>query len=402
MKLNYEQKDASSQFFILSLALLNIILSFDGYMYFAASEQIIEFFKITTPQIDNITKANYAGVLVGSFLLSKYINQYNKKYLLLLGMLSYVISKIICVLTTSFEFVVFCNFVAGIANSFPPAIIVLLLLQRYPDDKTTNTLLILDILTYGVSLTMPLLTAYLVEHYGWKVSFIFPSLLGIISFISTYYFIHDLDSNSKNSSEGISFKELISTYWKMLKNLKFVTFVLIASLPWITSNLRQVSVPILTDEFHISLIKFSFAKEILLVVNIIFAFLTIKLTERRGLDYTSNLGFIVLIAGVIFFGFASYIKIQFILFLATVISIAGENLAIGFSVRAISCLSKEYQGSASSFLVMANSLLIVRSTTLSQRFFNDTILTNAMLMLCYIIISIILYVIVMRKENKVN
>ena len=85
----------------------------------------------------------------------------------------------------------------------------------------------------------------------------------------------------------------------------------------------------------------------------IFALITLRLTEKRGLEYTTNLGFIILIIGVIFFNFACYIKISFILFLAIVVLIAGENLVIGFAVRAISCVSKEYQGIASSFIVMA-------------------------------------------------
>lgn len=71
----------NNHLFILSLAMLNIIIAFDGYMYFAASPEIIDYFHVETQQIDNITKANFAGILIGSFILSLIINKFNKKHL---------------------------------------------------------------------------------------------------------------------------------------------------------------------------------------------------------------------------------------------------------------------------------------------------------------------------------
>lgn len=317
-------------------------------------------------------------------------------------MIVFILSKISCVLTSSFNILVLCNFLGGMANSFPPTVIVLLLLQRYSDDITNNKLLFLDMLGYSVSLLMPMLTDYMIDHYGWKTSFIFPSALGILSFLATYNFIEDLELPDKDYQKNISIKELLLKYLSLFKNLKFIAFVMIACLPWVTSTLRQVSIPILLDDLHVSLLKFTYAKEVIIIANIICAFLTIKLNNKRGLNFTTDAGFLTLIFGVILFTISSYFENPRFIFLATLVIVAGENLVVGFVVRAISSLSKEKQGIASSFIVMVGSILAIRAATLSQRFFDKEMLPNALLMVYYVIIAIILFIVVYYKERKLK
>lgn len=392
----------NSHLFILSLAILNIIIAFDGYMYFAASTEIINYFHIETQQIDNITKANFSGILLGSFLLSAIINKYNKKHLLLFAMSIFIAAKISCVLTSNFQIVIISNFFSGIANSFPPTVIVLLLLQRYSDDLTNNKLLVLDMLVYAVSLMMPILTKYMIDHYGWRVSFIFPSTLGILSFITTYIFIHDLELPDKNTKENITTKTLCLKYFSLFKNIKFITFVLIACLPWITAILRQISIPILLNDEGVSLLKFTYAKEIIIIINIICAFMTIKLTNSKGLNFTTNTGFIALMTGVALFTISSYFENPRLIFFSTLVIVLGENLVVGFAVRAISSLDKVNQGLASSFIVMVGSILSIRATTFAQKFYDHEMLPNALVMLYYSAIAITLFTIVYYKDKQTN
>lgn len=403
MKINLSSESKiGHHFFLLSLAVLNIIITFDDYMYFAASPQITAFYKILPQDIDNLTRANLYGVLFGSIFISFKIHKHNKKYLLLSAMLTFILCKVISISTHNFNVVVLASFISGIANSFPPTLIVLLLLQRYSDDVTNNKLLTLEVITYSASLAMPMITAFLITDYSWKMSFIFPSILGVISFILTYNFIVDKEIINHEETNKISFKDIFANYFYLARNLKFITFVFIASLPWITEILKLLSIPILLENMHVSLIKFSYAKEVITIANILFALLAIKITNSKGVVFSSNLGFIVMILGVFLFTLATLQTHSKLLLPTTLIVIMGENMLVGFNVRAITSISKSYQKVAASFIVMINSFTTIRATKLSQDFYNGKLSTNALLMDYYVLIAIFLFLVVVYKDRKLT
>ncbi|WP_150468300.1 Bcr/CflA family efflux MFS transporter [Francisella sp. SYW-9] len=187
--------------------------------YIPAFGSISSFFQIDV-SILSITISTYLiGFGVGMVFWGALSDRFGRKNILIIGMLIYVLSTILCSFTHNFDMLIFMRFMQGLGDS-PAAIAASAILKDcYRGQKLIKMMATMAMIFMIAPIVAPIIGSVIIYMTGrWQDIFHFLTIYGIILVIISFTIPETLMSKNRSKSLPYSFK----VYFKHLINPPFI------------------------------------------------------------------------------------------------------------------------------------------------------------------------------------
>lgn len=195
--------------------------------YIPAFGNIGDFFQVDV-SILSITMSTYLiGFGVGMFFWGALSDRFGRKNILIIGMLIYILSTILCSFTHDFDTLIFMRFVQGLGDSPAAVAAAAILKDCYRGQKLMKMMATMVMVFMIAPIVAPIIGSMIIYTTGsWQDIFHFLTIYGIILLIITLIIPETLFSQNKSKSLLSSFK----IYFKHLINIPFIAASLVGGL----------------------------------------------------------------------------------------------------------------------------------------------------------------------------
>ena len=377
--------------------MMYIALCAEADMYVPAFPQMIEYFGVAENKIQLILSINFAGLCVSGLVTGPLSDSYGRRKVLLGGLVLFVISSAGCVFTSDFISMLFWRLLQGISASVPMVIGAAAFFDKYSAEKAGKLIGIVNSVISASMAGAPIVGAWVSEIFNWRANFVVILALAIITFIGTYLFIEE--TLPQNKRKPFSLPAIGKDYVKLSKSMKYICYVLITNFPItaIVVYIANLSV-ILINHMNMDLVTFSYYQASTMTTFIIFSLLSVRLIDKKGMDYTKNLGFILMTIGSV--GIFAISKIDHsnvnVICISMAFIAAGGAIMIGpFAMKAIS-MFEGMNGTSLAMMTAIRQFLAAGTVICSELFFDGTIVPVATIIFIYAIVCVICYWVVER------
>lgn len=210
----------TKQLIVLLIANLATVSATDIYLpslpqltiFFNASENLVQ---LTLPMY-------LLGSLFAAPLLGTLSDHFERKSVLLIGMLIFILGSTLCMYSVNLPMLIVSRFVQGMGAIVTPVVGWALLQDLYPSDKSAKVVAWMGSIISIGPLVAPALGGVIDTHLGWQATFLFSLILGLISFMSLV--ITSFESKSSRHQNVISIVSTLSTYLTILKHKRFLSY----------------------------------------------------------------------------------------------------------------------------------------------------------------------------------
>ena len=393
---------AASSFALLTLVIIMYIaLCAEADIYVPAFPQMIQSFGVQENQIQLILSINFAGLCIAGLAAGPLSDSYGRRKILLSGLLLFVIGSAGCVCATEFNTMLFWRLIQGIAASVPMVIGCAVIVDKYPQEKTSQLIGVLNSVISAAMAGAPIAGAWISQAFNWRANFIVILGLALISFVGTLLFIEEtLPSIKRNSFNILS---ICKDYAKITKSLEFICYTLIAMFPFtvIVVYIANLSV-ILINHMGMSLEYFSYYQATTMGTFIVFSLASVKFINKKGIDFTQNLGGILALIGSIGIFYISQVNptnVNLICVSMAFIAAGGAMIVGIFGMKALS-IFPSMNGTATAMMTAFRQLLAAGLVILSEILFDGTIVPVAMIIFGYAVVTTICYFLVYSQKPR--
>ncbi len=388
--------------FVLSglVILIYILVCAEADIYVPAFPQMIKYFNIAENEIQLVLSLNFFGLCIASLISGPLADSFGRRSIILSGLFLLMVSSIILVCVSNFKILLFWRFIQGLSAAVPMVCAGAMIFDKFSGDRASKLIGFLNAVITAAMALAPVVGAYISEAFNWRANFIVVMILSIISFIGFLLLIQEsLDSKLKRK---FNFPSILKDYCTVMKSAKFICYVLIACFPFITIIVYITNLSIIfINHLGIDLSIYSYYQATTMGTFVIFSLLSVKLIEKKGIDFTKNLGGIVSIIGSLGLFFTSLIDHTSVLFICASMAIlaAGGSMMTGvFGMKALS-IFPQMNGTALAACTAIRLFMISLFVSLSEVFFDGTIMPIAFLIMAYTISVLIFYGLLRLKEK---
>lgn len=386
--------------YIMLLSIMTIFLESENDLYIQSFPQLIKFFNIQEAETDYIIRFNLIGLFFSSIISGPLSDVFGRRKILIIGLLLYVIGSLGCYFSSEFKYLLFWRFIEGLTGSTLLIVGWLIIFDKSSMNEAGKLSgLVEGSATVFIGL-MPLIALWISKIFNWHAVFLFISFTIIAALIISLICVKE--TLPVNKRKKFDLKNICSIYWKLLKNTQFMSFVIIYSIPcaiWVLyfSNASIIFI----DHLGLSRDKFTYYQSASSWIYIVFSFLSIKIIDKKGLQYTSTLGFIIFIVGCIamfIFSLNNENNIHMIS-ISMLIIVTGHALTNVFLLRAVEMFPEE-EATAISLSTTIGIIVTARTIFWSQEFFNDTILPTIIIIFVAAVLSIIFFTMSYNRSEQ--
>ncbi|MGB4191502.1 MAG: MFS transporter [Rickettsiales bacterium] len=400
-----EKSKPQDVLFLTMLVIISVISGLDTNIYIQFFPQIIKYFHIEEKNAEYIIRFSLAGALVSGLIIGPLDDSYGRKKIFIGGLLLYSISSFSCFISQNFESLLFWRFIQGASKSSLIIVGWIIAFDIFSMNKSGKVLGFVRGISTLILAIIPLFFFYISNLVGWHNVFLSMVVLSLVSLIIAILFVNETHPVDKRKK--FSFIEALQQYSKLIKNFNFIAYIIIYSAASGIYNIYFSNASIIyVENLMMTKQEFSMYQTINAAIYIIFSFLSIRLIENKGIDYTKNIGFLLFIIGCLaMFIFSEENKTNYhnIFNFMMVVSMGGA-LMNGFLLKAIN-IFPESRGTCMSFNNLVATIFSARAIFWSQKLFDGTILPTTTIILICAIVTIILFIILQYREKlkeKIN
>lgn len=212
----------SSNWILLSLAISAFAIGSTEFISVGLLPLLTRSFGISLSQGGMTVSLYAAGITVGAPVLALLTNRWNRKYLLLAIMVTFLIGNLLAATAPTFGILLAGRIIAALAHGIFMAIASLIAADVVAPQKRASAIAVMFTgLTLATVTGVPLGT-FIGEHLGWRASFLFLILLGLVGLITNALLVpRDLPLPRPTSVKGI---------WRILKQPQLLLILIITAL----------------------------------------------------------------------------------------------------------------------------------------------------------------------------
>ena len=391
------------QFILVSMVILMYIcVCAEADMYVPAFPQMIEYFKIDESKIQQILVINFIGLCISSIIVGPLSDSYGRRIVTLSGLSLFMISSIILVTLDDFNAVIFWRFIQGVAAAIPMVCSGAMIIDKYSGKSSQLVGAINAVITAAMAIA-PMVGAFISEKFDWRANFICIMILSIMAFLG--FLLTVKESLASNLRRPLNLKAIFKDYITVLSSLKFNTYMLLACSPFITILVYIFNLSVIfVNHLGMKLEVYSLAQASTMTSFVIFSLLSIKLIAKKGVDFTKNIGAVLLFLGAFGLFITSLVDhtdaIIICVFMA-ILAAGGSFMAGTFGMQALG-IFPQINGVAMAACTSMRLLLISLFVYLTEVFFNGTIIPVALIIFAYVLSAFGLYILLLVKEKAAH
>lgn len=195
---------------------------------------------IYIPSLPSVAEAFQANqdivqISVGSFLIASGFSnliygilsdQVGRKPILLIGMILFLLSTLLCMVAPSLEALIILRACQGLGAGAISVTCFSMIQEHYPIKRATELTSIMGIFREFVVALAPILGGYLVVIGGWRSTFLLIALVIVGALYYARRFLPETSSPAQKDQK-ISFKPVLKNYKSVLSNPQFIRFSII-------------------------------------------------------------------------------------------------------------------------------------------------------------------------------
>ena len=374
------------------VVIMYILVCAEADIYVPAFPQMIKYFAVAENEIQLVLSVNFIGLCLAGLVAGPLSDSFGRRKVILAGLALLMVSSIILVTLDDFKLLLFWRFIQGIAAAVPMVCAGAMFFDRYAGEKASQLIGFVNAVITAAMAAAPVVGAYISEVFDWRANFIAVMLLSILAFTGFLAFIEEsLPAKLKRKFNLLS---IVKDYGIVLKNATFIAYVLIACFPFITIIVYITNLSVIfVNHLGVDLASYSYYQATTMGSFMVFSLYSVKLIAKKGVDFTKNLGAIISIigvAGLFSISMLDHTSVMLICASMAVLAAGGSMMAGTFGMKALT-LFPEMNGTALAACTAIRLLLIFIFVSLSEVYFDGTIIPIALIITGYTIFAGLFY-----------
>lgn len=292
--------------------LLSMTAPLSTDMYLAAFPKILVEFSTTEQMLNYTLVGFFLFFAFGMLFMGPLSDKYGRKPILLSGLGIYMISSILCALSTNIEMLIFFRITQAIGAGAMVSVSTAIVKDSFNDTERPRIIALIQMLSVFAPTLAPIIGAIIIKYLNWQMTFIALAIIVLFSTIFALLFSETLSKEKRFEGNILeTFKSLGSIYG----NKPFMTFLLSTGF---TSAIYMafiaISSYIYMDWFKLSETQYSlffaFNSIILMIGPNVYLKIKNKLTPRQIVVYSFAT---IMLGGILTLSIGKYSPFIFVL-----------------------------------------------------------------------------------------
>lgn len=391
----------NSVLFIVITTMMGVLTLLPSDIYLPALPMLQHDFAITASVAGLTLSIFFLGAGLSQIIAGPIVDGFDNKKISLIALVIFTVVSLLSVIASSISLLLLYRFIQAFSAGFVVVISRTLVVKLSSKEEALRIFLIMSPIIAISPGVAPIIGGYTAKYFGWRASFVFITLFGMLLTYLCAKYIPKTISNVNN----IHPRQIIKTYIKLLSNKKFMIYLLvrtgidssyfgyITASPFIFYNLGYTAAQI--GNFYL----------LIAVSYILMTYICKKYIGKLSIDLLIQIGLGISLAGIFMLACIGYaeIKSAVLIIIAAAIMTAGYGFAGPLSwSEAMAQGSDNDAGSTSSligFLPLAASA--VAATLINSVSHNSPIRLSMALFVILIVPAIMHYAWIYKNHTRV-
>lgn len=241
-------------------------------MYLPALPNISANLHASTSLVQLSLTACLLGIALGQIFAGPISDVHGRRGPLLIGLVAYVISSLLCAFSFSIELFLLMRFIQGLAGSVGIVISRASVRDLYSGTEMTRFFALLMLVNGAAPIVAPVLGGQILQFTSWRGVFLVLAAIGIFMLLAVFFGLQETLPAERRSRGGLA--NSLKTFQTLLKNKTFIGYALsqgfayaamfsyISGSPFVIQNIYGVSPQMFSVLFAINGLGIIFAGQI--------------------------------------------------------------------------------------------------------------------------------------------
>ncbi|MGO2279916.1 MAG: Bcr/CflA family multidrug efflux MFS transporter [Vibrio casei] len=217
MSQNKSYSDNNNYFFLyLILGSIGLLTPFAIDMYLPAMPTIAKDLMVNNGAVQGTLTAYTAGFAIGQLLHGPLSDSYGRRPVLMIGIIFFAITSVICAITTSIEALLYMRFAQGFAGAAAAVIVQAIVRDMFNKEDFARAMSFITLVITISPLLAPLIGGNLAVWLGWRSIFAALALVSVIVLIAVILKIPE--TLSTENKQPLRFRTTIKNYYSLFTN----------------------------------------------------------------------------------------------------------------------------------------------------------------------------------------
>lgn len=211
-----------SYIFPIFLMLYEFALYMSNDMYTPAFPAIANTFLVSEEFVQYTLSAWLLGGALAQVILGPLSDLRGRRTVLFYGGLLFLLSCLVCIYTNSIGIFILARFFQGIGVCSMMIAGYACIHETYQDKEAVSILALMSGVSVTAPMIGPLIGGYVISSYDWRAIFSAIFAMAALCLLCLYFCMPQ--DKAKSPLFSFDFKKMISDYWELLKNHKFIGY----------------------------------------------------------------------------------------------------------------------------------------------------------------------------------
>ncbi|MFT8392360.1 MAG: multidrug effflux MFS transporter [Sporolactobacillus sp.] len=197
-------------------------------MYLPSLPELTHNLQTTTSLGQLSITACLIGLALGQVLIGPYSDSHGRRVPLLIGLILFSVSSLLCAFATSIVWLVLLRFVQGLAGSAGLVLSRAIARDLYDGPALTKFFSMLMAINGIFPILAPIFGGFILRFTNWRGVFIVLTVIGIVLFLGALFFISETLTSDRRLSSGVS--SSLSALGTIVRDKQFISYALIQGL----------------------------------------------------------------------------------------------------------------------------------------------------------------------------
>ena len=192
-------------------------------MYLPSLPSMTDYFGTQASMVQLGLTSSMIGLALGQLFFGPLSDWYGRRPPLLVAMSLFIVSTVCCIFSATIEGFIFFRLIQGIAGAGGIVVSRSIATDRFTGKELAKAMAIIGAINGIAPVASPVLGGFLTDSIGWKGIFIVLLILGVLLLFSNLHFKESLSVDNRKRG---NLKSLVSSFGIVLKNRRYVYYVL--------------------------------------------------------------------------------------------------------------------------------------------------------------------------------
>lgn len=217
MPQNKAYSDRNHYFFLyLILGSVGLLTPFAIDMYLPAMPTIAKDLMVNNGAVQGTLTAYTAGFAIGQLLHGPLSDSYGRRPVLMIGIIFFAITSVVCAITTSIEALLYMRFAQGFAGAAAAVIVQAIVRDMFDKEDFARAMSFITLVITISPLLAPLIGGNLAVWLGWRSIFAALAMVSVVVLIAVALKIPE--TLSTENKQPLRFRTTIKNYYRLFTN----------------------------------------------------------------------------------------------------------------------------------------------------------------------------------------